>query len=509
MKKLCLILILLLLPVLAGCETIPAPSTAPADCLSHTDRDDNGACDACGTCVIVTIDIYAVNDLHGKIVDADTHPGVDELTTYLKQAQQEQEHVILLSTGDMWQGSSESNQTKGNLTTDWMNDLGFAAMTLGNHEFDWGEAPIEENAALAEFPFLAINVYDTQTKQQVSYCQSSVVVETGGVQIGIIGAIGDCYTSISPDKVADVYFITGTQLTALVREEAARLRSEGVDFIIYSIHDGLGTSTGNKVTPTGSGMLASYYDYTLSNGSVDLVFEGHSHQNYLLLDEYGVFHLQNGGDNKRGITHATITVNSANGSTGVPEAELLSHDRYAKLEDDPIVENLLEKYETQIGNVHGTLGYNAVDRGRDSLRQFAADLYYDAGRKAWGDAYEIALAGGFFSVRSPGHLPAGNVTYSQLQSLFPFDNELVLCRIKGRDLKYRFFESDNENYFISYGDYGAGLKGSIDPDGTYYIVTDTYTAYYAPNNLEVVKFFGQAIYARDLLADFVAAGGLD
>ena len=508
MKKLCLILLFLLLPVLAGCEKKPAPTTAPGDCVSHTDRDDNGSCDACGTCVIVTIDIYAINDLHGKIVDADNQPGVDELTTYLKQAQQTQEHVILLSTGDMWQGSSESNQTKGNLTTDWMNDLGFAAMTLGNHEFDWGEAPIEENAALAEFPFLAINVYDAQTKQQASYCQSSVVVEAGGVQIGIIGAIGDCYSSISPDKVEDVYFITGNQLTALVRAESARLRSEGVDFIIYAIHDGLGTSTGNSVRPMGSGMLSAYYDYTLSDGSVDLVFEGHSHQNYLLLDEYGVFHLQNGGDNKRGISHATISINSANGSTEVPKAELLDHSRYIKLEDDPIVEDLLDKYETEIGNVHGALGYNAVERGRDSLRQFAANLYYDAGMKAWGDEYQIALAGGFFSVRSPGYLPAGNVTYSQLQSLFPFDNELVLCKIRGSDLKRKFFETNNDNYFICYGDYGAQLRGNIDSNGIYYIVTDTYTAYYAPNNLEVVKSFGQAVYARDLLADFVAAGGL-
>ena len=508
MKKLCLILILLLLPVLAGCEKKPVPTTVPADCATHADANDNGICDACGTCVIVTIDIYAINDLHGKIVDADNQPGVDELTTYLKQAQQTQEHVILLSTGDMWQGSSESNQTKGNLTTDWMNDLGFAAMTLGNHEFDWGEAPIEENAALAEFPFLAINVYDAQTKQQVSYCQSSVVVEAGGVQIGIIGAIGDCYSSISPDKVEDVYFITGNQLTSLVRAEAARLRSEGVDFIIYSIHDGLGTSTGNSVRPMGSGMLSAYYDYTLSDGSVDLVFEGHSHQNYLLLDEYGVFHLQNGGDNKRGISHATISINSANGSTEVPKAELLDHNRYTKLDDDPIVEDLLDKYETEIGNVHGALGYNAVERGRDSLRQFAANLYYDAGMKAWGDEYQIALAGGFFSVRSPGYLPAGNVTYSHLQSLFPFDNELVLCKIRGSDLKRKFFETNNDNYFICYGDYGAQLRGNIDHNGTYYIVTDTYTAYYAPNNLEVVKTFGQAVYARDLLADFVAAGGL-
>lgn len=508
MRKLCFILIFLLLLTAAGCEKPAAPTTEPEPCTVHTDRDDDGNCDSCDALVLVTVDIYSINDLHGKFVDAELHPGVDEMTTFLRNAQMTQDHVILLSAGDMWQGSSESNMTRGYLMTEWMNDLGFAAMTLGNHEFDWGEEPIEENAAIAEFPFLAINVYDADTKQQASYCQSSVVFEAGGVQVGIIGAIGDCYSSISPDKVEDVYFITGSALTALVREEAQRLRAQGVDFIVYSIHDGYGNSTGNSVIPTEAGNLASYYDYTLSNGVVDLVFEGHSHQNYLLLDDYGVFHLQNGGDNKNGISHATVTINSANGNTEVEAAELISHSRYTKLEDDPIVEELLDKYEEQIGTVHDALGRVSREQDRNSLRQLAANLYYEAGMEAWSDEYDIALGGGFFSVRSPGFLPAGEVTYAQLHSLFPFDNELVLCKVRGRDLKNKFFESRNDNYFICYGDYGTQLRNNIDYNATYYIVVDTYTAYYAPNNLEVVEFFGQAVYARDLLADYIAAGNL-
>ena len=509
MRKLCFVLIFLLLLTAAGCEKPAAPTTtAPAPCTAHTDRDDNGNCDSCSESVLITVDIYAINDIHGKFVDAELHPGVDEMTTFLRKAQSQQEHVLLLSSGDTWQGSSESNMTRGYLMTEWMNDLGFAAMTLGNHEFDWGEDPIEENAELAEFPLLAINVYDADTKQQVSYCQSSVVFEAGGVQVGIIGAIGDCYSSISPDKVEDVYFVTGSALSALVKEEAQRLRDEGVDFIVYSLHDGLGSSFGGSVKPIGTGFLSSYYDPSLSNGVVDLVFEGHSHQSYLLLDDYGVFHLQNGGDNKNGISHAAVTINSANGNTEVTTAELISHSRYTGLEDDPVVEDLLEKYEEQIGTVRDTLGYNARERDRNSLRQLSADLYYEAGMKAWGDEYEIALGGGFFSVRSPGFLPAGDVTYAQLHSLFPFDNELVLCKVKGRDLRNKFFQSSNDNYFISYGDYGAQLRSNIDNDAVYYIVTDTYTAYYAPNNLEVVEFFGQAVYNRDLLADYVAAGGL-
>lgn len=508
MKKLCLLLLVLVLLTTAGCQKNPAVTTVPGPCVTHTDRNDDGKCDTCTETVTVSVDIFSINDLHGKVVDAENQPGVDEMTTFFKNAQATMDNVILLSAGDMWQGSSESNMTRGYLLTDWMNELGFAAMTLGNHEFDWGEDPIAENAERAEFPLLGINVYDTKTNTRVSYCQSSVVVEADGVQIGIIGAIGDCHSSISPDKVEDVYFLTGNQLTALVKEEATRLRAEGVDFIIYSIHDGLGDSTGSQVYPVTANRIASYYDYNLSNGYVDLVFEGHSHQSYLLLDEYGVFHLQNGGDNSQGISHATVTLNTANGNTMVETAELIGHSKYTKLESDPLVETLLQKYETEIGTVHKPLGYNASEKGRVTLRQLAADLYYEAGMKAWGAEYDIVLGGGFFSLRSPGHLPAGNVTYAQLYALFPFDNELVLCKISGRDLRNRFFQSNNSNYFLSYGDYGQQVKNNIDPNAVYYIVTDTYTAYYAPNNLEIVKFFGQAVYARDLLADYIAAGGL-
>ena len=113
MKKLCILLALCLLLSLYGCEKAPAATTVPKECTAHQDRDDNGACDICRISVLVSFDIYNINDLHGKLVDGENHPGVDELTTYFKNAYATKDNVILLSTGDMWQGSSESNQTKG------------------------------------------------------------------------------------------------------------------------------------------------------------------------------------------------------------------------------------------------------------------------------------------------------------------------------------------------------------------------------------------------------------
>lgn len=486
-------------------------TTNPSDdrsCKKHTDNDNNGICDKCSVSVIVYVDFYSINDLHGKLADADSHIGVDELTTYIKNARATDDNVILLSAGDMWQGQSESNMTHGLIMTDWMNELGFAAMAIGNHEYDWGDEYIEDNEEFAEFPFLAINIYDRKTNKLADYCEASVVVEADGLQIGIIGAIGDCYSSIAVDKCDDVYFKVGSELTSLVKAESDRLRKDGVDFIVYMLHDGYGQTNLGSVQQISSSQIKSYYDTSLSNGYVDLVFEGHTHQGYRLQDEYGVYHLQNRGDNKGGISHAEVAINSVTYESSVDTVELVSTSQYQNLDGDPIVEKLLQKYEEQISPSNEILGYNSAYRSSSYMQQIIANLYYETGMKEWGDKYDIALGGGFMSVRSPYNLKAGDVTYADLQSLFPFDNQLTLCSVKGRDLKSKFFETNNDRYFICYGDYGESVKNNIDMNATYYIVVDNYTAYYKYNNLTVVEEYDPNVFARDLLAEYIKNGGL-
>ena len=472
---------------------------------AHTDANKDDICDICASSVIVYFDFYAINDLHGKFADADNNIGVDELTTYLKNARASDENAIFLSAGDMWQGSSESNMTKGQILVDWMNELDFAAMAIGNHEFDWGEEYVEANAKLAEFPFIAINIYDRQTNALVDYCAPSVMVEGDGLQIGIIGAIGDCYSSIAVDKCDEVYFKTGRDLTNLVKAEADRLRSQGADFIVYVIHDGYGSSSSGSMS---SSQLASYYDTSLSNGYVDLVFEGHTHQGYRIVDEYGVYHMQNKGDNKGGISHVEITINAITMATSVTVAETESTYVYQNLEDDPIVSQLLKKYQDVISPANRVLGYNTRYRSSSELLQICAQLYYEAGLKEWGDKYQIVLGGGFMSARSPYNLYAGEVTYGDLQTILPFDNQLTLCSVKGKYLRSKFLETNNDRYYIFCGDYGNSIRNDIDPNATYYLVTDSYSAYYAPNNLTVIAEYDPNVFARDLLADYIESGKL-
>ena len=468
-------------------------------CAEHIDEDDDGVCEVCQSSVMRSIDIFAINDLHGKVLDGDNHIGVDELTTYFKQAKAQNPDTIFISSGDMWQGAAASNLTRGRLVNDWMNEVGFASMTLGNHEYDWGEEDISANAKAANFPFLAINVYDNSTNKRVDYCEASVLYETdGGAKIGIIGAMGDCYSSISSDKVNGVNFKTGSALTALVKAEAQKLRGEGADFIVYSIHDGY--ESGGTSNPA--------YDEALSDGYVDIVFEAHTHQTYAKTDDKGIWHIQGGGDNK-GISRAQISLNIANETHSITSARTVQSSAYASREKDPIIAQLSQKYSAEIQKAESIVGYTDSYRSSRVICQKVADLYLELGEETWGGEYDVILGGGFLSTRSPYDLEKGRVSYGDLLNILPFDNQIVLCSISGSKLLSQFINNTNSRYYITLA--SGFSSASVSTSKTYYIVVDTYTALYSYNGCTIVKTYDQTTFARDLLADYLGtnAWGVD
>lgn len=481
----------------SGKPNASTSSQAPADPnCTHSDGNDDGLCDTCGGSVRIILDFYAFNDLHGVFNDTATNPGVDELTTFLRNAyDDDRAYEIVLSSGDMWQGSVESSSNQGALMTEWMNALDFVSMTLGNHEFDWGSEKIVANAALAEFPFLAINVIDDNV--ETPYCTPSVTVERGGVKIGIIGAIGDCLSSISGEHIGGLQFITGNALTSLVKAEATRLREQGCDLIVYSIHEG-GDSSTSGVQNVSS---LDYYDMSLSDGYVDLVFEAHSHRDYVLKDRHGVYHIQAGGYNSA-LGYASVSYNTVTGSYDVTAADTLSQSVYAdsSLDGDKIVGELFGTYFPDENPYTDVIGANLTTRESNEIADTVAQLYLEKGRELWGDEFEIVLGGGFLQCRTPYRLSAGDVTYSQLYSLLPFDNDLVLCKVTGKQLNRVFIHSNNDRYHCAYD---PDLV--VDENETYYVVTDTYTSFYRYNMFPEVRRL-ENYYARDLLRDYIADG---
>ncbi len=451
----------------------------------------------------VKLDLYAVNDLHGKFMDTDGQPGVDEFTTYMKNAYADPSaEEILLSSGDMWQGTVESSSNRGSLMTEWMNEAGFTSMTLGNHEFDWGPNALQKNSKSASFPLLAINVM--YNGQPASYCKPSVVIEKGGLKVGIIGAIGDCLSSISGEFQEGLEFKVGGDLTALVKEESTRLRKkEGCDFIVYSIHDG-----GSGFRTTGVNSVTNqdipYYDTALSKGYVDLVFEAHTHKQYILKDEHGIYHLQGGGENK-GVSYASVSYNFDRGTYSVTP-KILDPEVYAdgSLKDDPSVKTIFQKYFADSNPYETVLGRNASSRNSTAILNTVAKLYYEKGVEQWGGQYTISAGGGYLNARSPYRVSQGDVTYADLYSVLPFDNELVLGKLSGADFKsFLNRRTDSSHKYTIYTTIEAV---EVDLSKEYYVIVDTYTSTYRSNHITEVARLPKSMYARDLLAEYIQAG---
>ena len=451
----------------------------------------------------MTLDIFALNDTHGNVKDTEEKGlGIAKTTTLLKQLSRNKNSVFI-SQGDMWQGSVESNYTKGNLVTEWMNSLDFVSMTVGNHEFDWGADAIKQNSSIANFPTLGINVVNKSTGQRVDYLEPSTTFTRAGAKIGVVGAIGNCLGSISGSKVKGLTFVTGDALTELVKDEATRLRNEEhCDFVIYSYHG------------SGSRDEEDDYDIALSSGGyVDLVLEGHTHDDYAEIDEAGIYHVQCRAYN-RSIYQITVDLDLTNKSVSVatPINYNLSNEYspYKNIAEDSETNALFTKYYDYYSFAYQDVGYVSTRKSGEELRNKIAELYFAAGKEKWGSSYNLIFGGGYMSIRG-SYLEAGMVNYSDINNLFPFDNDIVLCSSTGYNLKRTQFITGSDLYFIDWAD-DMSPSYNFDNYTTYYFVTDTYSSdFYTNENyaqrLEVLDFYQIGKYARDLLADFIRSGG--
>ena len=298
----------------------------------------------------VTLDFYGFNDRHGVIKDSEYGVGIAKTSTFLKNMTAGQ-NSLLISSGDMWQGSVESNSNRGVLMTKWMKYMNFTSMTIGNHEFDWGTQYIKNISENYNLPVLGINIIDKTTGKRADYVSPSTVVNRGGAKIGIIGAVGDCYSSISYSQVMDVDFVLDEEygekpLTELITAEANRLRTEeGCDFIVYSFH-------GDSIHTDKNGKIDTYYNIDLSNNHVvDLVFEGHKHIQTSYMDGGGVWHFQSQAEsNEQTINHCTVALNTATDNYSLSfdidnDVYYLNGSSMQSLEEDEGALDLIDEYD--------------------------------------------------------------------------------------------------------------------------------------------------------------------
>lgn len=367
-----------------------------------------------------TVDVYAINDFHGSV---DKMP---RIAGYL--AARKAEGAVILNSGDMFQGSMESNSNYGKLLTDCMVEACFDAMTYGNHEFDWGLDNLKNLASNSAIPFLGANIYNWDRENgwgdfADDLADEYVIVQSGDVKVGVIGVIGeDQITSISSQLVQTIGF---KDPLPIIKELATKLREqEGCDIVVASVHAGpqdiVNGTGGSYDEPTTSADLEDY---------VDAMFCAHTHseQRYLV---NGLPFLQGKryGDY---VSHVQFKVQ--NGNVSVLTYENIPYNQLNNLENNAmanvydLINESNSKIESERNQVIAKLS-ESMDSD-DAIPRLVCNAMADYATEQ--GFYEIDLA---ICNYARNNLNAGTLTYSNLYEAIPFDNVVYIAKVSGSDI---------------------------------------------------------------------------
>ncbi|WP_170529139.1 bifunctional metallophosphatase/5'-nucleotidase [Ruegeria arenilitoris] len=190
--------------------------------------------------------------------------GSARLVTAVNDARARAENSILVDGGDQFQGSLFYTYYKGKVAAEFMNKLGYDAMTVGNHEFDDGPEVLAGFVDAVEFPILMSNANIENEELLTDRIKKSTVIEVGGEKIGLIGL-----TPEDTDELAspgpNVVF---SDPVPAVQAEVDKLTAEGINKIIVLSHSGYGVDQRVAQETTGVDVIVGGHSNTyLSNTS--------------------------------------------------------------------------------------------------------------------------------------------------------------------------------------------------------------------------------------------------
>ena len=173
-------------------------------------------------------DFSALAKTYGRI------GGLDRLATVIKRVRAERgDKVLLLDGGDTWQGSLGANASRGQDMVDCMALLKPDAMT-GHWEFTYGEARVQELIKGLGFPFLALNIRDTEWNEPVF--EPSRMFERGGVKIAVLGQAFP-YTPVANPRWMMPKWTFGIREED-VRANVEKARKGGAQLVVLLSHNG-------------------------------------------------------------------------------------------------------------------------------------------------------------------------------------------------------------------------------------------------------------------------------
>ena len=217
------------------------------------------------------ITILHTNDTHSNIDPfPDNHSkypgmgGVAKRFEIIEKIRSEEDNVILLDAGDIFQGTPYFNTFNGNLEMKLMSKMGYDASTMGNHDFDIGLDGFKTAKKHANFPFLCSN-YDFSNTILKNETKPYQVFNKGGIKIGVFGIGVELDGLVSKGNYGDTVYQNPIKLA---NRTAEILKQEGCDLIICLSHLGFSYDSREKVSDL---VLAS------QTKNIHVIIGGHTH----------------------------------------------------------------------------------------------------------------------------------------------------------------------------------------------------------------------------------------
>jgi 5'-nucleotidase len=512
--------------------------------------------DASGS--IIPITFLHHNDSHGNLVKG-TYVGYTQLATLIKQERAHNpSRTLLVNAGDSIQGDSMMYYFKSaglGYTADGtplppalminplikaFNSMDYDAMTLGNHEFNFGHEIFTSSLKLADFPLLQANVADTgeyglDEVPIVPYVEKTVGPES--VRVAILG-IGN-HRVPNYELPSNIPGLTFSNPISKTQELSDQLRASN-DIVLALTHIGFTENPGSVEIDTN-------VDTNLAKivSGVDLIIGGHSHTNPATgFGPYKYLPTIVGGPSNTPvlINHAYRYNNTlgevvigvkANTAEGFGYDVVSRAGRYISVSssttEDPAVKALIDPYTTLLQ------AYNNTDVGLttapiDALQAYTqettgANIQADA--SVWeleshhGVPVDFHLSGAMSNRKVADGATTGSpvmLKVSDMFTLMPYENSLVVMEMNGPQLK-KVLERAYRNYYYykyvpGYGGYSYYTTCMIDINhGGQITYRDGHPNLPNGNNVESLVVNGQAIdfddastYYRVSTVNYLAAG---
>lgn len=381
--------------------------------------------------------VLYTNDVHCGVDDNIGYAGVAAYKNAYEKAGYE---VVLVDSGDAVQGATIGTLSKGEYIVEIMNELGYAAAAVGNHEFDYGMDRFMELTELADYDYVAANFVDKDGNLVVD---AYTIVEAGGHKIAFVGAATpETFTSSSPAYFQDengnfIYGFCeggdGSDFYAAIQSAVDSAAAEGADIVIVLSH--LGTNL--ESAPY------SASDLIENTNGIDAVLDGHSHSVWageIILNKDGEEVLLSSTGTKLENLGSLTIVDTEDGidfTTELHHEVIFQDDAMAafvagiKEEYAELAQTVVAKTDVDLTIVDPTL----TDSEGKPLRIVRSqetnlgDLCADAYRAMSGADIAFVNGGG---IRTS--IPAGDITYEQIISVHPFGNAMCVVEATGQEI---------------------------------------------------------------------------